>query len=87
MPWSACAFGAITTPATRVVSAAALRPFSGSSLTCCSPMTWDSVPVVVSTCGALFHVDRDFFRSDLQGHVERKALVRLNRNALPARTS
>ena len=36
-------------PATSSVRAAALRPFSGRSLTCDVPITCESVPVVTST--------------------------------------
>ena len=39
------------TPGARVVSCAALRPFSGSSFTRAVSTTCESVPVVVSTCG------------------------------------
>ena len=40
-----------TTPATSVISDAAFLPFNGRSTTRDSSMTWDRVPVVVSTCG------------------------------------
>src|ERR1035441_8219831 len=80
-PWLAWALGAIETPATSVVSAAALRPFSGSSLTCSWPITWERVPLVVSTWAALASTfTSDLLGPDLQGYVEGEALIRQYRD-------